>query len=123
MFDLTGKVALVTGGNGGIGLGMARGLASAGALVVTAGRHAAKSAQAVESLRGAGGKAEAIEADVPDEAGVAQLFEEVGRRHGELHILVNNAGTSIRKPAHQMTLDEWHHVMDTNLTSTFLCCR
>jgi 2-deoxy-D-gluconate 3-dehydrogenase len=123
MFDLTGRVALVTGGNGGIGLAMAKGLAAAGALVVIAGRNAAKSAQAVEALRGAGGKAEALEADVTDEAGVARLFDEVGRRHGALHIVVNNAGTSIRKPAHQMTLDEWHHVLDTNLTSTFLCCR
>jgi 2-deoxy-D-gluconate 3-dehydrogenase len=123
MFDLAGKVALVTGGNGGIGLGMAHGLASAGALVVIAARDAAKSKQALERLRDAGGEADAVQADVTDEASVAALVEEVGRRHGALHILVNNAGTSIRKPAHVMTLDEWHHVMDTNLTSTFLCCR
>jgi len=123
MFDLTGKVALVTGGNGGIGLAMAKGLAAAGALVVIAGRNAAKSTEAVASVRTAGGKAEAIETDVTDEGSVAKLFDEVGRRHGALHIVVNNAGTSIRKPAHQMTLDEWHHVLDTNLTSTFLCCR
>ena len=123
MFDLSGKVALVTGGNGGIGLGMARGLAAAGAHVVIAGRNAAKSQAAVDSLRQAGRRAEAIEADVTDEDGVAALVAEVGKRHGALHILVNNAGTTVRRPSQQMTLEEWHHVMDTNLTSTFLCCR
>jgi 2-dehydro-3-deoxy-D-gluconate 5-dehydrogenase len=123
MFDLSGKVALVTGGNGGIGLGMARGLAAAGALVVIAGRDAAKSQRAVDSLLAQGGRAEAMEADVTDETSVAALFEEIGRRHGALHIVVNNAGTTLRKPAHQMSLAEWNQVMDTNLTSTFLCCR
>lgn len=123
MFDLTGKVAVVTGGNGGIGLGMATGLAKAGATVVLAGRNADKSAAAVDSLRASGTAADAIEADVTDEGDVARLFREVMLRHGRLDILVNNAGTSIRKPAHELSLDEWRHVMDTNLTSTFLCCR
>lgn len=123
MFDLKGKVALVTGGNGGIGLGMARGLARAGALVVIAGRNAEKSHQAAHALREEGLKADAIEADVTDEASVEQLFQESGRRHGRLHILVNNAGTTVRKPAHAMSLEEWRHVVDTNLTSAFLCCR
>ena len=123
MFDLSGKVALVTGGNGGIGLGMGRGLAQAGALVVIAGRNAEKSRQAAHALREEGLKADAIEADVTDEASVEQLFAESGRRHGKLNILVNNAGTTVRKPAQAMSLDEWRHVMDTNLTSAFLCCR
>lgn len=123
MFDLKGKVALVTGGNGGIGLGMARGLARAGALVVIAGRNAEKSHQSAHALREEGLKADAIEADVTDEASVEQLFQESGRRHGRLHILVNNAGTTVRKPAHAMSLEEWRHVVDTNLTSAFLCCR
>ena len=123
MFDLTGKVAVVTGGNGGIGLGMATGLAKAGATVVLAGRNADKSAAAVDALRASGSLADAIEADVTDEGDVAHLFREVMLRHGRLDILVNNAGTSIRKPAHELSLDEWQHVMDTNLTSTFLCCR
>ncbi|MES2940317.1 MAG: glucose 1-dehydrogenase [Pseudomonadota bacterium] len=123
MFDLTGKTALVTGGNGGIGLGMARGLAQAGALVVLAGRDAEKSRAAVEALDAEGLQADAIRADVTDEAQVAQLFEELGKRHGRLHILVNNAGTTVRKMPQDMSLDEWNHVVDTNLTSAFLCCR
>lgn len=123
MFDLHGKVALVTGGNGGIGLGMARGLAQAGATVVLVGRNGEKSRHAAQSLRDDGLAADAMDADVTDEAGVARLFEQVGQRHGALHILVNNAGTTVRKPAQDMTLDEWRQVMDVNLTSTFLCCR
>jgi 2-dehydro-3-deoxy-D-gluconate 5-dehydrogenase len=123
MFELTGKIALVTGGNGGIGLGMARGLGRAGATVVIAGRDAVKSASALQALAGEGLKADAIEADVTDEGQVAQLFQELMLRHGRLDILVNNAGTNIRKAVHDTSLDEWHKVMDANLTSTFLCCR
>ncbi len=123
MFDLTGKVALITGGNGGIGLGMASGLAEAGAKVLLSGRNAEKSAAAAESLRTRGLKADVIEADVTLESDVAHLFQQVMLRHGRLDILVNNAGTSVRKPPHELSLDEWHHVMDTNLTSTFLCSR
>jgi 2-dehydro-3-deoxy-D-gluconate 5-dehydrogenase len=123
MFDLTGKVALVTGGNGGIGLGMATGLAQAGATVVLAGRNAEKSAQAAAGLRVEGRLCDAIEADVSDEHQVAGLFQQLMLRHGRLDILVNNAGGTVRKPPHDLTLDEWRSVMDTNLTSTFLCCR
>jgi 2-deoxy-D-gluconate 3-dehydrogenase len=123
MFDLHGKVALVTGGNGGIGLGMARGLAQAGAMVVIAGRNGPKSRQAAQALHAEGLQADAIEADVTDEAQVERLFAQAGERHGALHVLVNNAGTTVRKPAHEMSLDEWRQVMDVNLTSAFLCCR
>jgi 2-dehydro-3-deoxy-D-gluconate 5-dehydrogenase len=123
MFDLTGKVAVVTGGNGGIGLGMARGLAKAGATVVLAGRNAAKSSQAVADLKVQGFAADAIEADVADEHQVARLFQQVMLRHGRLDILVNNAGSTIRKMPDTLSLDEWKQVMDVNLTSTFLCCR
>lgn len=123
MFDLTGKIALVTGGNGGIGLAMARGLAQAGAIVVVAGRDTAKSAAAVQALRAEGLRAEPVEADVTDEASVARLVAEVMQRHGALHILVNNAGTNIRRAPDQLSLQEWNTVMDTNLTSAFLCSR
>jgi 2-deoxy-D-gluconate 3-dehydrogenase len=123
MFDLHGKVALITGGNGGIGLGMARGLAQAGALVVIAGRDAAKSRDAVSALRAEGLNADAIEADVTDESQVQRLFETCGQRHDALHILVNNAGGTVRKPPEALSLDEWRHVMDVNLTSAFLCSR
>ncbi len=123
MFDLTGKIAIVTGGNGGIGLGMAQGLACAGAHVVIVGRDASKSAAAVSAMSAEGLKADAVEADVTDESAVQAMIEEVLRRHGRLHILVNNAGINIRKPAHDMTLQEWTSVMDTNLTSAFICSR
>jgi len=123
MFDLEGKVALVTGGNGGIGLGMARGLAQAGATVILAGRDAAKSSSAVAALKAEGLQADAIEADVTDEASVQRLFAQAATRHGALHILVNNAGTNIRHPPHELRLEDWHTVLDTNLTAAFLCGR
>jgi 2-deoxy-D-gluconate 3-dehydrogenase len=123
MFDLTGKIALVTGGNGGIGLAMATGLARVGAKVVIAGRNGAKSAAAVKGLTDQGLHAEAAEADVTDEAAVQRLFDAVLGSHGALHILVNNAGTSIRRQPQELSLADWNTVMDTNLTSTFLCSR
>jgi 2-deoxy-D-gluconate 3-dehydrogenase len=120
LFDLSGKVAVVTGGNGGIGFGMARGLAEAGSAVVVAGRNAEKSARAVKELQALGAKAVAMEVDVADEASVTALVKGTAGELGRLDILVNNAGTNIRKAPQDLTLDEWHHVMDTNLTSAFL---
>jgi len=123
VFDLKGRVAIVTGGNGGIGLGMARGLAGAGARVVIAARNADKSAAAVKELAGRGAEAHTVAADVTDERSVARLVETTLDRCGRLDILVNNAGTNIRKPAQDLALDEWHRVLDTNLTSAFLCSK
>jgi 2-deoxy-D-gluconate 3-dehydrogenase len=122
-FDLTGRVAVVTGGNGGIGLGMAKGLGSAGASVVVAARNRAKGEGAVAELEALGAKAAYLEVDVADEASVDAMIEAAAELWGRLDILVNNAGTSIRKPAQDMTLDEWHRVIDTNLTSVFLASR
>jgi 2-deoxy-D-gluconate 3-dehydrogenase len=115
-FDLTGKVAIVTGGNGGIGLGMARGLAAAGARVVVAGRNAAKSAAAAKEIGGV-----AIEVDVKSEASLKALIAGTVKLHGRLDILVNNAGINIRKQPQEYTLAEYHEVMNTNLTSAFNC--
>ncbi len=123
MFDLKGKVALVTGGNGGIGLGMARGLAAAGANVVVAGRNREKSLAAVAELERYGPAAQAVEVDVASETSVAAMVEAVVGRWGRLDILINNAGINIRKPAHELALEEWRRVLDTNLTSAFLCAR
>ncbi|HSE92505.1 MAG TPA: glucose 1-dehydrogenase [Methylomirabilota bacterium] len=123
MFDLKGKVAIVTGGNGGIGLGMARGLAAAGARVVVAGRNAVKSKAAVAQLARLGPDPLAIEVDVASEPSVAALVRGTTERCGRLDILVNNAGINVRKPAHELTLEEWRQVLDTNLTSAFLCSR
>lgn len=120
LFDLRGKVAIVTGGNGGIGLGMARGLAAHGAAIVVVGRNAEKSAAAVAGLVAAGATASALEVDVKDEAQVNAMVAETVRRHGRLDILINNAGMSIRKQPQDYTLAEWREVIDSNLTSAFL---
>jgi 2-deoxy-D-gluconate 3-dehydrogenase len=117
-FDLTGRVAIVTGGNGGIGLGMANGLAAAGARVVVAARNAGKAEAAVAEL---GAQSAFIALDVADESSCQAVIEETERRFGRLDVLVNNAGTSIRKPPEEYTAAEWHAVLDTNLTGAFLC--
>jgi 2-deoxy-D-gluconate 3-dehydrogenase len=123
MFDLSGKVAIVTGGNGGIGLGMARGLARAGARVVVAARNAPKSKAAVEELRALGpAEAIALPVDVTDKASVDALVATTLDRCGRIDALVNNAGINIRKPADVVTLEEWRQVVDANLTSAYLCC-
>jgi 2-deoxy-D-gluconate 3-dehydrogenase len=116
LFELKGKAALVTGGNGGIGLGMAQGLAAAGAKVAIAGRDKAKNAAALNSLSGA----IALEADLKDEKACRAMVDEAARRLGRLDILINNAGMNVRKQPQEFTLDEWKLVMDTNLTSAFV---
>jgi 2-deoxy-D-gluconate 3-dehydrogenase len=123
VFDLKGKVAIVTGGNGGIGLGMARGLASAGARIVVAARNPDKSRAAVAELERLGSEAMAVQVDVTDEAAVDALVRTTRDRWGRIDILVNNAGINIRKPAHELSLEEWHRVLETNLTAAFLCAR
>lgn len=123
MFDLTGKVAIVTGGNGGIGLGMARGLAKAGAHIVVAARNQDKSVAAVKELQGLGVESLPITADITDENSVANLMAKTMDQFDRLDILVNNAGTTVRKSPQDLSLDEWHKVMDTNLTGAFLCSR
>ena len=121
LFDLSGKVAIVTGGNGGIGLGMARGLAEAGAAIAVVGRNEAKSLAAVGELEKAGGKAISVAADVTDKNAVAAMIERVKGALGRIDILVNNAGINIRKPPHTLEIGEWDSVIATNLTSAFLC--
>jgi 2-deoxy-D-gluconate 3-dehydrogenase len=116
-FDLKGRAALVTGGNGGIGLGMALGLARAGAKIAIGGRDAAKNAAAVKQL-GAG--AIAIAADVSDERACRGMVDEAAQKLGRLDILVNNAGINVRKRPEEYSLEEWHRVLESNLTSAFV---
>jgi 2-deoxy-D-gluconate 3-dehydrogenase len=123
MFNLKGKVALVTGGNGGIGLGIARGLARAGASVAVVGRNKDKNGPAVKELEALGVKAIGIVADVTDRKQVDAAVAETASRLGGLDILVANAGTNIRKKPQDYTAEEWHAVIDTNLTSMFICCQ
>jgi 2-deoxy-D-gluconate 3-dehydrogenase len=120
-FDLTGKVAIVTGGNGGIGLGMARGLAASGADIAVVARNAAKSEAAVAELRRHGVKAIAVTTDVTDQAAVSAMVEHVQRELGRIDILVNNAGITVRKPPHVLSIEEWNSIIQTNLTSAFVC--
>jgi 2-deoxy-D-gluconate 3-dehydrogenase len=120
LFDLTGRTALVTGGNGGIGLGMAKGLAAAGANVMVSGRNEAKNAAAVAAL---GPRAASVAADVTVAAEVEAMVKATVDRFGGLDILVINAGTNIRKPAHEATFEEWHAVIAANLDSAFLTAK
>ena len=118
LFDLGGRVAVVTGGNGGIGLGMARGLAEAGAAVVVAARDPAKSESAVAEL---GPQSCFVPLDVADEGSCRRMVATTLDRFGRLDVLVNNAGMSIRKPAAEYAIAEWQAVLDTNLTGAFVC--
>ena len=116
-FDLTGRVAVVTGGNGGVGLGMARGLAQAGARVLVVGRDKDKLASALDEL----GEGHAVfVADVTAEAQCQAVAAEAEARFGRLDILVNNAGSSIRARPEALSAGDWEWVLRTNLTSAFL---
>jgi len=119
LFDLKGKTALVTGGNGGIGLGMAKGLAAAGARVAIAGRDKSKNTEALKSIA----DGIAVEADLRDEKACRAMVAEAAKQLGRLDILVNNAGTNIRKPPEDYSLEEWKLVVDTNLTSAFVAAQ
>jgi 2-deoxy-D-gluconate 3-dehydrogenase len=121
-FDLGGKVAIVTGGNGGIGLGIAVGLAEAGARIMIAGRDRAKNDAAVEIV-GRHAEAAAMRVDITDEPSCRALVEETARSFGGVDILVNNAGVNLRKDPHAYTLAEWARIIDTNLTSAFVLCQ
>jgi len=121
LFDLTGKVAIVTGGNGGIGLGIAQGLAQAGARIVVVGRNATKSESAKSQIEKATGAAAlVVTADVSRPDHVDRAVVESLNHFGRIDILFNNAGINIRKQPEALALSEWQEVLDTNLTSAFL---
>ncbi len=123
LFDLAGRVALITGGNGGIGLGMARGLAEAGATIAIAARNRDKAEAALSELKGLGADAAFIELDVRKEASCRGAVKAAVERFGRLDILVNNSGTAVRKQPEALTLEEWQLVLETNLTGAFICCQ
>ena len=120
-FDLKGRVALVTGGNGGIGLGMARGLAQAGAAIAVAGRNLEKSEAAAAELSAKGVKTAVVEVDVTDEMSCRKMVDTTMAQLGRLDILINNAGINIRKQPQDYTLAEWRLVIESNLSSAFTC--
>ena len=123
LFDLTGKVALVTGGNGGLGLAMAKGLAQAGAGIVVAARDEKKTAQALSEIRALGARAEGVVVDVTQEAQIKDMVSSTVVKLGRVDILVNNAGTTVRKEPQDLTSEEWDQVLDVNLRSAFLASR
>jgi len=123
LFDLTGRVALITGGNGGLGLGMALGLAHAGADIAIAARNPAKNAAAIAAIAATGRRAIAIPTDVASASDLDDMAARAVARLGHIDILVNNAGATVRKAPQDITAAEWDNVLDVNLRAAFLSCR
>lgn len=120
MFDLSNKVAIVTGGNRGIGLAIARGFAGAGATVVIANRKAAEGEKAAEALRREGLNAVAIPTDVSKMDSVQSLVSKAVHDFGKIDILVDNAGLMVRKPVEEITEEDWDSVINTNLVKVMV---
>ena len=124
LFDLTGKTALITGGNGGIGYGIAQGLAEAGANIAVAARNQEKTEKACAALeKDFGVKTIGITVDVRDEQSINTMVDKCVEKFGSVDILVNNAGTNIRKFPQDLEADEWDLVLDVNLRSAFLASK
>lgn len=123
IFDLRGHVSVITGGNGGIGLGMARGLARAGAAIAIWGRNIEKNARAVAELASTGAQVAAFPVDVAEEDQVASAMKETLERFGRVDSCFANAGVGKAVPLTEMTVSDWDTVMDVNLTGAFLTFR
>lgn len=123
LFDLSGKVALVTGGNGGLGLAMALGLAEAGANIVVAARNMDKTASALNEIRSKGVQAEGVQVDVTQEAEIQRMVAKTVDAMGRVDILINNAGVTMRKEPQDLSADEWDQVLDVNLRAAFLASK
>lgn len=121
--ELSGKVALITGASKGLGKAMALALSGAGTRIALVSRNRDQLVRVQEEIDAAGGEARVFQADVTREDEVFRLENEVREAFGAIQILINNAGVNLRKPLVDFSLDEWRHVMDTNLTSVFLMCR
>ncbi len=120
---LDGKVAVITGASKGLGKAMALALAAEGAQIALVSRNIEQLNEVGLAVKNAGGEARVFQADVAEEEQVHKLERDVTGAFGKIHILINNAGINVRKPIVEFTLEEWHRVMNTNVTSVFLMCR
>ena len=123
MGQLTGRVAIVTGASDGIGKAIANTFAAEGAKTVFAARSLDKIEALVKAVNDKGGDALAVKTDVTSEADILNLFKETKDKYGRLDVLVNNAGMASGGATHELSLEQWGKMMDTNLTSVFLCSR
>ena len=123
MFDLTGKVAVVVGGHGGIGKAIALGLADAGADVVVASRSIEPLKAAAKEIQAKGRKSLAVSVDIVDIKSVNEMVNTIIKTFPRIDILVNAAGLAIRKPADTFPIEEFNQVMDVNVTGTFTICQ
>jgi NAD(P)-dependent dehydrogenase (short-subunit alcohol dehydrogenase family) len=123
LFDIAGKVAIVTGGGRGLGAALAAGFAAAGARVVIGDQDAQTAEASAARIRAGGGTALAARCDITNEAEVQALVDLAVQTYGALDVLINNAGINIPKRAEDLTLAEWSRIVGVNLTGTFLCCQ
>jgi NAD(P)-dependent dehydrogenase (short-subunit alcohol dehydrogenase family) len=123
LFDLTGRVAIVSGGSMGLGRQMAEGLAEMGANLVLCARKKKRCEEAAETLKKLGAQVLALECDVKDKSTIERVLEVTLATFGRIDVLVNNAGVSWGAPVEDMTLEQWDKVLSTNLTGTFLFCQ
>ena len=123
LFDLSGRVAIVTGGSIGLGRQMAEGLAEMGAHLVLCARKEERCHQAAEELQQLGVKAIAVGCDVKNPASIQEMVEATLSQFGRIDVLINNAGISWGAPVEEMRLEDWNKVIETNLTGTFLCAQ
>ena len=123
LFDLTGKIAIVTGGGGGIGGALAKGLARHGADVVVTSRNMENLEPVAEEIRSLGKRSFAITSDVTSEKSVADMVDKVVKEYARIDILVNSAGVAIRSSAEEISIDDFRKVMEFNAIGTFICCQ
>ena len=123
LFDLSGKTAIVTGGNGGIGYGMASEIGKSGANVVITGRNSDKTKEAVNELKKSFDNVIGIDSDVSDESSIKDMIKISYDTFGSIDVLINNAGIGIREFPENYSTDDWNQVININLTGAFLCSR
>jgi NAD(P)-dependent dehydrogenase (short-subunit alcohol dehydrogenase family) len=123
LYDLSGQVAIIPGGSRGIGLAIAEGLASAGAVSIISNRNAQQGEEAAQKIRRKGWKAKAIPVDVTQRRSVEDLVAGTLKEFGRIDILVNSAAMILRKPMLEITDEEWDSLLTTNLKGTFICCQ